>query len=54
MTNQCAVEAEAKFEARHNVAALALGVGLVAITPVIALLSQRFFYDVDFSSNRST
>ncbi len=30
MPNQRAVEAEAKFDARHNVAALALGVGLLA------------------------
>jgi len=46
MPYACAPEPAAK---RYAAAALALGVALVAITFVIALLSQRFYYDVDFS-----
>ncbi len=49
MPNPYAAESVAKPDTRCAVAAVALGVGLVATTLVIAQLSQRFYYDVDFS-----
>ena len=48
MPNPYTAESAAK-PAYCAVVALVLGVGLVATTLIIALLSQRFFYDVDFS-----
>ncbi len=49
MPNTHAAAVVAKNEARFVTAMLAIGAGLVAITFVIAALSQRFYYDVDFS-----
>jgi len=49
MPNPRAAESAARPGYLFAAAALALGVGLIAITFVIALLSQRFYYDVDFS-----
>ncbi|MCP4471975.1 MAG: DUF2029 domain-containing protein [Gammaproteobacteria bacterium] len=49
MPNACAAESAVKPGIRFAAAALALGAGLVAIAFVIALISQPFYYDVDFS-----